>query len=186
MNKNIKQEFLNNFSEAEKLFKNKNFLESLVIYKKLLNQYPKHISLLNNIGLIYETLGQLDEAIFYYEKCNQILPNQNIVLHNLANVYCKTEKYFDALPLLRAIINCEYKKEDNHEKIALCLFYTKTKKETKNFIEIAIAKFPNNKLLNGLLGKTLLHLDSHSDGLKYLQKSTGLIEFNNIGVKYLS
>jgi|TARA_B100000795_G_C22771646_1_gene428148 tetratricopeptide (TPR) repeat protein len=186
MNKVADKKFSDIFHEAEKLYKEKNYLESLTKYKEILNLNPKHISVLNNIALNYEKLDDNNEAINYYEQCIQILPNESIIIHNLANAYCKTDRYLDALPLLKKIINLDYKKETNHEKLALCLFYTQTKNETKNFIKLAITKFPNNTLLNGLLGKTLLHLNLHKDGIKYLQKSTGLIEFNNNGVKYLS
>ena len=47
-------------------------------------------------------------------------------------------------------------------------------------------KKKKNSLLNGLLGKTLMHLNLHKEGLKYIQESTGQIEFSNSGVKYLS
>ena len=186
MNKNVNEIFSESFHEAEKLYKEKNYLESLIKYKKILNLNPNHVSVLNNIALNYEKLDNYNEAINYYEKCIQIVPKEIIIIHNLANAYCKTERYLDALPLLKKIINLDYKNEPNHEKLALCLFYTQTKNETKNFIELAIIKFPKNTLLNGLLGKTLLHLNLHKDGLKYLQKSTGVIEFNNSGLKYLS
>ena len=178
--------FIDNFSAAQKLYEENKFLESLVAYQKLHNQNPKHISVLNNIGLIYEKLNNYKEAIRFYERCNQIHSNEVILIHNLANVYFKVGRYVDALPLLKKIINSNYQNEYNSEKLSVCLFETQTKTETKKFIEYAISKFPKNTLLNGLLGKTLLHLNLHKDGLKYLQKSTGLIEFNNNGVKYLS
>ena len=186
MNKEAEKIFSDSFHEAEKLYKEKNYLESLKKYKKILNLNPKHISILNNIALNYEKLNENNEAINYYEQCIQILPNERVIIHNLANAYCKTDRYLDALPLLKKIINEDYQKEANHEKLALCLFYTQTKDETKSFIKLAITNFPNNTLLNGLLGKTLLHLNLHKEGIKYLQKSTGLIEFNDAGVKYLS
>ena len=186
MNSKITQEFADSFGEAEKLFKENKFLESLRIYKILLKKKPEHVSVLNNIALIYERQGKFDEAISYYEKCNQILPHRDIFIHNLANIYCKAERYIDALPLLKKMTNLEHGNESNFEKLSICLFYTQTKKETKNFIELALAKFPNNILLNELLGKTLLHLSVYKDGIRYLQKGTGLIEFNDKGVKYLS
>ena len=186
MSKDNNQIFNDNFYKAEKLYKEKKFLQSLKKYKELLTLNPKHISVLNNIGLNYEKLRQYDEAINYYEKCNEILPNQTILMHNLATMYCRLERFKDAIPLLKIIINSDYQKEANHEKFAICLFNEKNKKDTKNFIEMAIIKFPNNNVLNGLLGKTLLHLNLHKEGIKYLQKSTGLIEFNNERIDYLS
>ena len=53
MNKDSNQIFTDNFYKAEKLYKEKKFLQSLKKYKELLTLNPKHISVLNNIGLNY-------------------------------------------------------------------------------------------------------------------------------------
>jgi|MDTB01.2.fsa_nt_gb tetratricopeptide (TPR) repeat protein len=179
------QIFVDNFSKAENLFKNKKYLESLKIYENLLHQSPNHVSVMNNVGLIHERLGKYNEAISFYKKCYELMPDQIPIIHNLANAYCKTERYNEALPLLKKIINTGFRHEFNCEKYALCLFYTQTKNETKIFIESVLPKFSENKLLNGLLGKTLLHLNSHSRGLNYIRKSTGFVEFDDKGVKYI-
>lgn len=184
MSKELSQEFINNFYKAESLFKENNFLDSLKIYESLLKENPEHVSVLNNIGLIYERLKKLDKAKILYKKCNTIIPNQIEILHNLANVYFKLKEYKEALPILQKIINPNFKYEVNCEKIAQCLFVIQTKKETKKFIDSVLPKFPNNKLLNILLGKSLLHLNLHSRGLEYIQKNEGIIEFSESGVKY--
>ena len=186
MSKDIEEIFIENFNKASELHKEKNFIKSLTIYKELDRLKPNQISILNNIGLIFEKLEQYTEAINYYEKCNQINPNQVIIISNLTNIYCKLEKYTEALPLLKKIIDSNYQNEYNHKKLATCLFNTSNRKDTKDFLELAIIKFPNNNGLNELLGKTLLSLNIHKDGVKYLQKGVGFIEFNNKGINYLS
>ena len=185
MNEQINKNFLDNFYKAEKLYKEKKLLESLEIYKILYKENPNHVSVVNNIGLIYEKLKRFDESVIFYEKCNKLLPNQAIIIHNLANMYCRLERYIDAFPLLKKIINTNLKSEANYEKYALCLFYTQSKEETKNFIESVLSKFPKNIVLNGLLGKSLLHLNLHREGLEYIKKCTGFIEFDDNGVKYI-
>ena len=66
--------------------------------------------------------------------------------------------------------------EGNCEKYAICLFNTKAFKETKDFITSIHIKYPKNDLLNRLLGRSLLNLNSHVEGLKYLQSRHSLIE----------
>ena len=185
MIKNTEQFFIDNFTKASALYKEKKFLESLTLYKELLSIKPNQINLLNNIGLNYEKLKQYDEALNYYERCDQINPNEVIIINNLTNIYCKLERYIDALPLLKKVIDSNYQNESNHEKLATCLFNIDNRKNTKNFIELALITFPNNNILNELLGKTLLSLNFHKDAIKYLQKGSGLIEFNNKGINYL-
>ena len=185
MNNEINQRFIDNFLEAEKLYKDKRFNESLEIYKALLEDQPNHISVLINIGLVYENLGELNKTIEFYKKCCELKPHQALQVHNLANIYSRLERWTDAFPLLKKLINIDFNNENNTEKYALCLFNIKSKEETKCFINSAISKYPDNQLLNRLLGKSLLHLNSHKDGLKYLQKASGFIEFSTDGIKYL-
>ncbi len=184
-NEDLKKKFIAEFSEAESFFKNKQFNIALEKYEILLKKNPNHVSVLNNIGLIYEKLEKFDKAINFYKKCNQIQPDIPILIHNLANLYVKLEKFNDALPLLKKIINEKLNNEKNSEKYALCLYNISTKEETKNFIEKIIYKYPKNQLLNGILGKSLLNLNFHKAGLEYIQKSTGFIQFNNNGIDFL-
>jgi len=96
------------------------------------------------------------------------------------------ERYNEALPLLKKIINLDYQNEANSEKFALCLFNLHTKEEAKKFIKLAMSKFPKNNFLIELYAKILLHLNLHREAIILLQKSIGLIEFNDNEVKYLS
>jgi len=186
MSEQIDQNFIDTFAEAEQLYKDGNYDESLEKYKTLLQDHPNHISVLNNIGLVYERLDDFEKSIEFYEKCNNLIPNQVIFIHNLANAYTRLEKWVEATPLLEKIIDIDFEREKNAEKYALCLFNTKSKEETKNFTSSAIDKFPDNRLLNRLLGRSLLYLNAHRDGLKYLQKGSGFIEFDADGVNYLN
>ncbi len=186
MNKQVSQKFIDEFSAAEKLCNENKLNESLEKYQSLLEQQPDHIFVLNNIGLVYEKLGDFDKSIEFYKKCNELKPNQAVLIHNLANVYVQAERWADAYPLLKQIIDTDFQNENNSEKYALCLFNTKSKQETKNFISSAIKKYPKNPLLNRLLGRSLLYLNAHAEGLEYLRNGSGFIELGSEGVKYLN
>ncbi len=186
MNKELSQKLIDDFSEAERLCNENKLNESLEIYKALLKVLPNHISVLNNTGLVYEKLGDFNKSIDLYIKCNELAPDQVILINNLANAYTRMDRWEDAYPLLKKIIDLDYENESNSEKYALCLFNIKSKGETKSFIGSAIAKYPENRLLNRLLGRSLLELNSHIEGLKYLRKGSGFIQFDPDGVKYLN
>ena len=47
----------------------------------------------------------------------------------------------------------------------------------------AIKKFPQNKNLKTFYGKNLLRLNKHAEGQKYLNESSGMIEFGEKGFK---
>lgn len=186
MHKKVSQKFIDDFSEAEKLCNENKLNESLKKYEALLREQPDHIIVLNNIGLVYEKLGNFNKSIEFYKKCNELKPDQVVLIHNLANAYTQAERWADAYPLFKQIINTDFHNENNTEKYALCLFNTRSKEETKNFLSSAISKYPENKVLNRILGRALLYLGQHIEGLKYLQKGSGFIELNADGVKYLN
>ncbi|MBX2867352.1 MAG: tetratricopeptide repeat protein [Acidiferrobacterales bacterium] len=183
---NPDQKFIERFSQAEKLCNAGKLSESLEIYQTLLSEQPDHVSVLNNMGLVNEKRLKFEEAIDFYRRCNALMPNQPVLVNNLANAYTRLDRWSEALPLLQKIINVDFDNEKNSEKYALCLLNLKSKEETREFVASAIRKYPKNKLLNRVLGKTLLHLNSHQDGLKYLQRGAGLIEFTANGVEYLN
>ena len=45
--------------------------------------------------------------------------------------------------------------------------------------------FPNNAYLNSMMGYYLLETNRHKEGLNFLKKGTGFIEFNNDTVKII-
>lgn len=185
MNQKIDQQFISRFTEAEKLSRESKFAESLEIYHSLLNLHPNHVGVLNNIGLVHEKLGDHHKSVEFYKRCYELMPDQVVLIHNLANACTRLGKWAEALPLLEKIIDTDFDNESNSEKYALCLFNIKSKQETRDFISDALSRYPNNRRLNRLLGRSLLHMNSHVDGLKYLQKGSGIIEFDSDGVHYL-
>ncbi len=180
------QNFIGRFSEAEQLCNTGNFSESLEIYQALLHQHPDHVSVLNNLGLVNEKLNNFDTAVDYYHRCNELMPNQPVLINNLANAYTRLDQWSKALPLLEKIIDTGFDNERNSEKYALCLFNLKTREETRDFAASAVEKYPDNNILNRILGKTLMYLNSHREGLMHLQHGSGFIEFDSRGVRYLN
>jgi len=186
MNKETTREFIDRFAEAENLFRQNRVVECLEKYSVLLKEQPDHISVLNNMGLAYEKLGELDKAIGFYEKCHGLKPDLVVFIHNLANAYTRNNRWNDALPLLQQIVKTDFDSENNAEKYALCLFNLGRRKEMIAFVENSLARFPDNRRLRRLLGRVLLQTNAHAEGLKNLQIGSGVIEFNSDGVAYLN
>ena len=141
--------------------------------------------MLNNIGLAYEKLGNFGQAAEYYDRCMQQQPGQVVFKNNLANAYCRLENWALAQPLLKQLVQGDFDHEQNCEKYALCLFHGAGGQAASGFIESVIDRYPENQRLHRLLGRSLMSLDRHVDGLKHLQKGSGVIEFNLSGINYL-
>jgi len=58
----------------------------------------------------------------------------------------------------------------------------KLNKKAELFLRDVLKVFPNNAYLNSLMGYNLLSLNCHKEGLNFIKKGTGFIEFTNDSV----
>ena len=112
-----------------------------------------------------------------------IKPVSILSINNLAKLYYKAGQYKKALPILEKSLFMKEDQETVVEVFAQCLFELNLLKDTDTFCEKAIKKFPQNKNLKTFYGKNLLRLNRHSEGLKYLNESSGMIEFGEKNFK---
>ena len=182
----IDKETEKKFFEAEKYRTNKDFNKAIDIFKAILAQFPKLPPALHNIAICYTELDQIEEAEKSYLKCLDIKPVSILSINNLAKLYCKTGQYKKAHPILEKSLNIKEDQEIIIELFAQCLFELNFPKATDTFCERAIKKFPQNKNILSLYGKNLLRLGRHSEGLKYLNENTGMIEFGEKDFKVVN
>ncbi len=173
----ISREDEKKFLEAEKYRKKKDFKKAIDIFKGLLKKYPNLPPALHNIALCYTGLNQLEEAEKFYLKCLETEPVSILSINNLAKLYFNSEQLQKALPILKKSL---LRKEDQIEVVevtASCQYELKFLNETNNFCREALKKFPQSEALKRYYGKNLLRLNKHSEGQKYLNESSGVIEF---------
>lgn len=173
------QEIINLFYEAEKLFKEKKYDDSLYKYKEIIKIKPNLFPVLNNIALIYETTENFKKAEEYYEKCYKINPKELTIINNLANIYYKQYKYFKAKPLFEISININEKQIKIINKAIISNLGLNYILEAKNICEKYFETASDDQLFCTLYGKILIKLNMHKEGLEFLKKGTGFIEFQN-------
>ena len=182
----IDKETEKKFLEAEKYRADKEFSKAIDIFETILTQFPKLPPALHNIAICYTELNQIEAAEKSYLKCLDIKPVSILSINNLAKLYCKTGQYKKAHPILEKSLNIKEDQEIIIELFAQCLFELNFLKATDTFCERAIKKFPQNKNILSLYGKNLLRLGRHSEGLKYLNENTGMIEFGEKDFKVVN
>ena len=170
------------FSEAQELTGEKKYHESIEKYELILKKYPNLLTAINNIGLNYEYLGLLDKSIHYYQLCCDKTQKEKVFLNNLGNVYYKQKDYLKAITIFDQSYNINNKQEEIIEKLAYSLMEAKLNKKAELFLREVLKVFPNNAYLNSLMGYNLLSLNCHKEGLNFIKKGTGFIEFNNDSV----
>lgn len=81
-----------------------NYKESLEYFKKSFNQHPTNVSVLNNLGVVYDLLKMPDSSIVYYGKTLEIFSHYEIGHKNLAKAYYAKNDYENAY---KAILRCD-------------------------------------------------------------------------------
>ena len=165
------------FLEAENYRLNKDFEKAVKIFEAILKQFPELPPALHNIAICYTELDRFEEAEKSYIKCLNIEPVSILSINNLAKLYYNNRQYKKAIPILQKSLLKKDDQQDIAEAVAQCLFELKHTKGLDTFCKQAIKKFPQNKTLKSFYGKNLLRLNKHSEGLKYLNESSGMIEF---------
>ena len=86
-NKNDDLTINRTFALAIKNHKENNIKLATDLYKQVLEINPNHLPSLNNLGVLFNGLGETQKAKSYYEKAIEIDPNYTDTYINLGNVY---------------------------------------------------------------------------------------------------
>ena len=197
---------INNFIDAEKFFKKliilqktaenfytlgniqkklKKFEDAIKSFKESIKVNPNFSEAYNNLGSTQKTLNKFDDAILSYKKAISLKDTNVEACYNLASLYYLLENYLEALNYYKNIFNIQARHEEICERYTICLFKTGKRKEVKDFVLTIISKYPKNRVLNNLLGQSLLALNFHKEGLSYIKNGAGFLQLNENGVKLL-
>jgi tetratricopeptide (TPR) repeat protein len=129
--------------------KSKNF------YEKSISLDKKLVEPCNNLGNLYNSIGNYEQSINYYNKAIKINSNFYLSYFNLASVYITKGEFDDAKKFLKICIKTnpkftqahrslaritKYKKDDNvHVKQLISILRLTDYKDTKNKIELCFA-----------------------------------------------
>ena len=157
-----------------------------------IEEYSKIIAILNNMGLIHNSIGNEEKALHYYnlalEKCKKFkdLKREASIVNNIGTIYQKKEKYDKALKYFFKSLELK-EKQGNKWKIASTLqnigsihLSTKNYKEAEKYFKkgLALRKEINNKM----------GIANSSNDLADLKIKTGnyqkAIVFLNEAIKY--
>lgn len=173
------------FSKAEKLRIENNFLGAIEFYKKVLNHDYNFKAALSNIAHCYFQLNKFDFAEKYYLHFIKIEPLNEQILNNLSLLYFKIKKIDKALSVLQKSLDININQENVVEKIGYCMFELKLYSEVNLFCKKFLKTYPNNKFLISYFEKSLFKLGRNVEALKFSQKQTGFIQFNDEEIKLI-
>ena len=95
------------FALAMQNHKKKNFKAAENLYEEILRKNPNYINAYNNLGILFNQLGEYKKSINCYEKIIQIQPNNAAAHNNLGFVLNQLEKHQKAMNCFEKAIQIE-------------------------------------------------------------------------------
>ena len=163
----------------------KKFNDAVLSFEESIKLNPNISEVYNSLGITLKTLSKYEDAILNYKKSINLNKKNSEAHYNLACLYFSFENYIEAINYYKNIIKIETRHEEICERYTVCLYKTGKKTELKNFVLSIITKYPRNRVLNNLLGQSLLALNSHKEGLSYIKKGAGFLQLDENGVNLL-
>lgn len=181
--KNLEDKKKINLHKVTDLKNNGNFLEAIKILKSILVDEPNFTPGLNDIANCYFQLNDLDHAEKYYLLSLKNEPLNTQILNNLSLLYLRSKYPDKALPILKKSLDIKIDQLNIVEKIGHCLIELNLYSEANIFCKKFLIKYPKNNFLISYYEKSLFKLGKNVEGLKFLQKNTGFIQFDDDVIK---
>ena len=87
------------FHEANDLFINKKYKESIELYEKIIDTWQENSTVFYNLGNAYYRLGDIGHAIWAYKHANKFSPRDKDIIHNLKIAEAKKIDRINSPPL---------------------------------------------------------------------------------------
>ena len=144
----LRQLHLTYINYAKLLDKIEKYKLSLINYQKALDLSPKNYVAHNNMGMVYEKLGNNAEAIEKYNSAIEIDPKKILAYFNIGNTYRNLGKLTDALIYYKKAENLEGENLDIKNNIGITLYDLKKYDESLKKYNYVLEKDSENFTAN--------------------------------------
>lgn len=172
--------FENQLDRAMSLFKLRDFEGALAEFKKLLEQDNKNPHLYNNIGLCCSHLGQTTMAEEYYKKALFIDDKMVETYINLADIYYKESRLWDAIDLLQGAIALVPDNAALRHYLARIYIEDKRFDDAIDTLDSVLELAPKNYDANWDLGMVYFELGDYDSAISNFEEVLKYIEDNEL------
>ncbi len=151
------------------LFQNKKYKDSLNMFEKY-NSFGEEAEVYNNIGIIYEELGDFKKAIKSYEKSILIDDKYALAYNNLGVLYINEKKYDEASKLFDNAIKYDSSLVDAYNNYASILVIDKKYNSALDLYNRALKINPNHSIILINLAKLYSYLGDLNNIIIALKK----------------
>ena len=134
-----------NFALALKNHQNNNLKVAENLYKEILKIDSSHIDTLNNLGLVFQVLGESEKAINCYEKVIKINPNFVPAYFNLGNTFSALNDYQKTIGYYEKVIEIDPSHKDAHNNLGVVFNELGEPQKAINCYEKVIEIDPSHK-----------------------------------------
>ena len=175
------------FIQALKNHQNNNLVVAKNLYNKIIQIEPNNIGALNNLGLVFQSLGESQEAISCYKKVIQIEPNNISALNNLGLVFQSLGEFQKAKKYYEKVIGIDANYVNANFNLGNVLNSLGNYIEAKKYYEKVIGIDPNHKDGFNNLGVIFKELGQYKEAIDCYKKAIKIDPnhkdvFNNLGV----
>lgn len=173
MNKEIK----NNIDKSQKFLKQKDFINAEKILFNNLKISQNNFETFFLLGTISAVNKKLDKAEIYLKKAILLNPSHANSILNLAIILKKMNKKNECIIYFNKLIELDKKNIEGFCGLAQIFEEEGNYIEAENYFKKALDIDSNHHVANHSYGKLLLKLNQHKNGLRLIEKVSGIIKF---------
>jgi Tfp pilus assembly protein PilF len=92
----LASDILNHFNSGVTFYNQKEYLKATQAYQKVIELDPTYVEAYNNLGIVYQMMGDVDRAFGAYQKATEINPRYQKAYNNLGILLLRKERYEEA------------------------------------------------------------------------------------------
>jgi Tfp pilus assembly protein PilF len=112
-------DILNHFNSGVTLYNQKEFSKAIVAYQKVIELDPAYVEAYNNLGIIYQTLGDAKSALGAYQKSTEINPRYEKGYNNLGLLFFLEGRYEEALEVFQKALVINSNNIESHINLGI-------------------------------------------------------------------
>lgn len=150
--------------------------EPLTFYERTLKYAPNSIKSYNNLGNLYQRLGQKEKAITAYEKAIKINPNYNFgeVYNNLAVIYASLNQKEKAIDLFKKAIELNPRRPEIYTNLGIMYVSFGKRQQAIAAFKKAIELNPNYAIAHINLSIAYFNQQQYDLALEHCEKAIAL------------
>jgi tetratricopeptide (TPR) repeat protein len=176
------------YRRAKKLSDEGSLHDAARVYSDLLTIDPSHLRARNNLGVLYDQLGDYEAALAEYLAAEELDPDDVRLQCNIAAVQASLGRYRDAEERLGQALHADPQNADARENLGLVYFKKGLYAEAAVELRRAAELDPSRSNAYLYLGEALNHMDEIEAAMEALERSAelrpGPRTFYTMGILY--